>query len=77
MAKRLDFGCVWINCHIPLVAEMPHGGFKQSGYGKDLSMYGFEDYTRIKHVMSNNGNPQPPRSWSCDHFSSRNLVPAP
>jgi betaine-aldehyde dehydrogenase len=53
MAKRLDFGCVWINCHIPLVAEMPHGGFKHSGYGKDLSMYGFEDYTRIKHVMSN------------------------
>ncbi|MDQ3735349.1 MAG: aminobutyraldehyde dehydrogenase, partial [Actinomycetota bacterium] len=53
MAKRLDFGCVWINCHIPLVAEMPHGGFKQSGYGKDLSMYGFEDYTRMKHVMSN------------------------
>ena len=52
MAKRLDFGCVWINTHIPLVAEMPHGGFKQSGYGKDLSMYGFEDYTRIKHVMS-------------------------
>jgi len=51
MAKRLDFGCVWINTHIPLVAEMPHGGFKQSGYGKDLSMYGFEDYTRIKHVM--------------------------
>ncbi|MHB1595011.1 MAG: gamma-aminobutyraldehyde dehydrogenase [Streptosporangiaceae bacterium] len=52
MAKRLDFGCVWINTHIPLVAEMPHGGFKNSGYGKDLSMYGFEDYTRIKHVMS-------------------------
>jgi betaine-aldehyde dehydrogenase len=52
MARRLDFGCVWINCHIPLVAEMPHGGFKRSGYGKDLSMYGFEDYTRIKHVMS-------------------------
>jgi betaine-aldehyde dehydrogenase len=52
MAKRLDFGCVWINCHIPLVAEMPHGGFKHSGYGKDLSVYGFEDYTRIKHVMS-------------------------
>src|SRR6478752_5879366 len=52
MAKRLDFGCVWVNCHIPLVAEMPHGGFKHSGYGKDLSMYGFEDYTRIKHVMS-------------------------
>ena len=53
MAKRLDFGCVWINTHIPLVAEMPHGGFKHSGYGKDLSMYGFEDYTRVKHVMSN------------------------
>ncbi len=52
MAKRLDFGCVWINTHIPIVAEMPHGGFKHSGYGKDLSMYGFEDYTRIKHVMS-------------------------
>ena len=51
-AKHLDFGCVWINAHIPLVAEMPHGGFKHSGYGKDLSMYGFEDYTRIKHVMS-------------------------
>jgi betaine-aldehyde dehydrogenase len=52
MARRLDFGCVWINTHIPLVAEMPHGGFKHSGYGKDLSMYGMEDYTRIKHVMS-------------------------
>jgi betaine-aldehyde dehydrogenase len=52
MAKNLDFGCVWINTHIPLVAEMPHGGFKHSGYGKDLSSYGFEDYTRIKHVMS-------------------------
>ncbi|MEY2674587.1 MAG: hypothetical protein RLZZ514_1152 [Actinomycetota bacterium] len=50
-AKGLNFGCVWINDHIPLVAEMPHGGFKHSGYGKDLSMYGFEDYTRIKHVM--------------------------
>jgi betaine-aldehyde dehydrogenase len=53
MAKGLDFGCVWINTHIPLVAEMPHGGFKHSGYGKDLSMYGFDDYTRIKHVMAN------------------------
>ncbi|MGW1026876.1 gamma-aminobutyraldehyde dehydrogenase [Streptomyces sp. NPDC002577] len=52
MSKALDFGCVWINTHIPLVAEMPHGGFKQSGYGKDLSAYGFEDYTRIKHVMT-------------------------
>ncbi|HEX2368041.1 MAG TPA: gamma-aminobutyraldehyde dehydrogenase [Acidimicrobiia bacterium] len=53
MAKQLDYGCVWINCHIPLVAEMPHGGFKQSGYGKDLSIYAFEEYTRLKHVMSN------------------------
>jgi len=51
-AKHLDFGCVWINTHIPIVAEMPHGGFKHSGYGKDLSSYGFEDYTRVKHVMS-------------------------
>ncbi|MER7071208.1 gamma-aminobutyraldehyde dehydrogenase [Terrabacter sp. NPDC000476] len=53
MSKRLDFGCVWINTHIPVVAEMPHGGFKHSGYGKDLSMYGLEDYTRVKHVMAN------------------------
>ncbi|MBJ7608268.1 MAG: gamma-aminobutyraldehyde dehydrogenase [Candidatus Dormibacteraeota bacterium] len=53
MSRLLDFGCVWINTHIPLVSEMPHGGFKHSGYGKDLSMYGFEDYTRLKHVMSN------------------------
>ncbi|ROP72676.1 aminobutyraldehyde dehydrogenase [Curtobacterium sp. PhB115] len=51
-ARDLDFGCVWINTHIPIVAEMPHGGFKHSGYGKDLSQYGFDDYTRIKHVMS-------------------------
>jgi betaine-aldehyde dehydrogenase len=55
MTKGLDFGCVWVNTHIPMVSEMPHGGFKHSGYGKDLSMYGFEDYTRIKHVMINNG----------------------
>ncbi len=52
VARRLDFGAVWINTHIPFVSEMPHGGFKHSGYGKDLSVYGFEDYTRIKHVMS-------------------------
>jgi betaine-aldehyde dehydrogenase len=51
MTRRLDFGCVWVNTHIPLVAEMPHGGFKHSGHGKDLSMYGLEDYTRVKHVM--------------------------
>ena len=53
VSKALRFGCVWINDHIPLVSEMPHGGFKQSGYGKDLSKYGFEDYTQIKHVMAN------------------------
>jgi betaine-aldehyde dehydrogenase len=52
MSAALDFGCVWINTHIPLVAEMPHGGFKHSGYGKDLSMYALDDYTRVKHVMS-------------------------
>ena len=51
-SRDLDFGCVWINAHIPFVSDMPHGGFKHSGYGKDLSVYGFEDYTRIKHVMS-------------------------
>ncbi|HCU52263.1 MAG TPA: gamma-aminobutyraldehyde dehydrogenase [Micromonosporaceae bacterium] len=55
LSKRLDFGCVWVNTHIPLVAEMPHGGFKHSGYGKDLSAYGLEDYTRIKHVMHSIG----------------------
>ncbi len=55
MAKALRFGCVWINDHLPLVSEMPHGGFKQSGYGKDLSKYGFEDYTVVKHVMANLG----------------------
>jgi betaine-aldehyde dehydrogenase len=52
LSAALDFGCVWINTHIPLVAEMPHGGFKHSGYGKDLSTYALDDYTRVKHVMS-------------------------
>ena len=55
VSNALDFGCVWINTHIPLVAEMPHGGFKSSGHGKDLSMYGLEDYTRIKPVMAYTG----------------------
>ncbi|MDY7102266.1 MAG: gamma-aminobutyraldehyde dehydrogenase [Actinomycetota bacterium] len=55
LSRDLDFGCVWINTHIPFVSEMPHGGFKHTGYGKDLSMYGLEDYTRIKHVMANLG----------------------
>jgi betaine-aldehyde dehydrogenase len=51
VSAALKFGCVWINDHIPLASEMPHGGFKQSGYGKDLSMYALEDYTEVKHVM--------------------------
>jgi 1-pyrroline dehydrogenase len=51
-ARKLQFGTVWINDHIPLVSEMPHGGYKQSGYGKDLSVYSLEDYTQIKHVMA-------------------------
>jgi 1-pyrroline dehydrogenase len=51
-SRKLEFGTVWINDHIPLVSEMPHGGFKQSGYGKDLSLYSLEDYTQIKHVMA-------------------------
>jgi betaine-aldehyde dehydrogenase len=55
VSRALDFGCVWINTHIPLVAEMPHGGFNKSGYGKDLSTYGFDEYTRVKHVMSSLG----------------------
>jgi betaine-aldehyde dehydrogenase len=55
VAKALRFGCVWINDHIPLASEMPHGGYKQSGYGKDLSMYALEDYTQIKHVMASLG----------------------
>mgnify|MGYP000910077612 CR=1 FL=1 len=55
MARELSFGTVWLNTHIPLTGEMPHGGFKQSGYGKDLSLYALEEYTRIKHVMSAHG----------------------
>jgi betaine-aldehyde dehydrogenase len=51
VANALDFGCVWVNDHMPTVAEMPHGGFKESGHGKDLSVYGLDEYTRIKHVM--------------------------
>jgi betaine-aldehyde dehydrogenase len=51
-ARLLEFGCVWINVHLPFLSEMPHGGFKESGYGKDLSVYALEDYTQIKHVMA-------------------------
>ena len=53
VANALRFGCVWVNDHIPIVAEMPHGGYKESGYGKDLSMYSLEDYTEVKHLMVN------------------------
>ncbi|KAB1659207.1 aminobutyraldehyde dehydrogenase [Pseudoclavibacter sp. CFCC 11306] len=53
--RDLDFGCVWVNTHLPFVSEMPHGGFKHSGYGKDLSHYAFDEYTRVKHVMSYTG----------------------
>ena len=51
VSRDLDFGCVWVNTHMLLVSEMPHGGFKHSGYGKDLSLYSVEEYTRVKHVM--------------------------
>ncbi len=54
-AARLQYGCTWINTHFMLVNEMPHGGLKQSGYGKDLSMYALEDYTAVRHVMINHG----------------------
>jgi acyl-CoA reductase-like NAD-dependent aldehyde dehydrogenase len=52
MSRALEFGCVWINTHAPVIGEMLHGGFRHSGYGKDLSMYSLEEYTRVKHVMS-------------------------
>jgi acyl-CoA reductase-like NAD-dependent aldehyde dehydrogenase len=51
MTKALQFGTVWVNDHIPIVSELPHGGFKHSGYGKDMSIYSIEHYTEIKHVM--------------------------
>ncbi len=51
MARSLQFGCVWVNDHIPIISEMPHGGFKQSGYGKDMSVAAIEAYTELKHVM--------------------------
>jgi aminobutyraldehyde dehydrogenase len=55
VAARLQYGCVWVNQHFLLTTEMPHGGLKMSGYGKDMSMYGLEDYTSIRHVMMNFG----------------------
>ena len=88
VSRDLDFGAVWINTHILLTAEMPHGGFKQSGYGKDLSMYGVEDYTRIKHVMSaldayaavstltSSAPTSPSRKASHDHHRPRHHLPS-
>jgi acyl-CoA reductase-like NAD-dependent aldehyde dehydrogenase len=52
MPRKPQFGTVWINTHIPLVNEMPHGGYKQSGYGKDMGIYSLEEYTQMKHVMA-------------------------
>jgi acyl-CoA reductase-like NAD-dependent aldehyde dehydrogenase len=52
MARKMEFGTVWINTHIPLTPEMPHGGYKESGHGKDMSIYSIEEYTNIKHVMA-------------------------
>jgi len=49
--REIKAGCVWVNDHIPIISEMPHGGFKQSGFGKDMSAYSFEEYTQVKHVM--------------------------
>jgi betaine-aldehyde dehydrogenase len=72
VARRLDFGCVWINAHIPLVAEMPHGGFKKSGYGKDLSMYGFEDYTSSTLRPHTSARRAPPAGSS----TARNVTPS-
>ena len=82
--RRLDFGCVWINTHIPLVAEMPHGGFKKSGYGKDLSAYALEDYTRdqARHVLRGGmtcratapSTVRTSRSWACRCGSGRSRV---
>jgi aminobutyraldehyde dehydrogenase len=54
-ASRLQYGCTWVNQHFLLVSEMPHGGMKMSGYGKDMSMYGLEDYSVVRHVMMNFG----------------------
>ena len=51
-SREIHAGCVWINDHIPIVSEMPHGGMKSSGYGKDMSTYSFEEYTQVKHVMA-------------------------
>ncbi|MBI3023519.1 MAG: aldehyde dehydrogenase family protein, partial [Thaumarchaeota archaeon] len=68
VANKLNFGTVWINEHGILVSEMPHGGFKQSGFGKDLSMYSFEEYTRVKHIYVDlTGRPVRPWHYTVFH----------
>jgi len=57
VSAALDFGCVWLNCHQVIPAETPHGGYKQSGIGRDLSRYGLDDYARVKHVMAAHATP--------------------
>ena len=69
-AAQIAAGCVWINDHIPIISEMPHGGYKASGFGKDMSAYSFEEYTQVKHVMSAL-SPQPRKAWHDVIFTSR------
>ncbi|MFD7503456.1 aminobutyraldehyde dehydrogenase [Streptomyces sp. NPDC059850] len=67
LGAELDFGCVWLNCHQVILAELPHGGYKQSGIGRDLSRYGFDDYTRVKHVMAAHRSPLGPPAGTGTH----------
>jgi betaine-aldehyde dehydrogenase len=69
-SREIQAGCVWINDHIPIISEMPHGGYKASGFGKDMSAYSFDEYTNVKHVMSEiTGDPH--KSWHDVVFTSR------
>jgi betaine-aldehyde dehydrogenase len=67
--REIKAGCVWINDHIPIISEMPHGGYKASGFGKDMSTYSFDEYTQVKHVMSAL-SPEPRKSWHDVVFTS-------
>jgi betaine-aldehyde dehydrogenase len=69
-SAEIAAGCVWINDHIPIISEMPHGGYKASGFGKDMSTYSFDEYTQVKHVMSAL-SPQPHKEWHDVIFTSR------
>ncbi len=75
-AARLQYGCTWINTHFMLANEMPHGGLKQSGYGKDMSLYALEDYTAVRHVMINHGQAEAIRSsaWRCSSIEEYGVV---